>query len=335
MVNDEYIVFSRAFQRHVVYSSSNPGRKKVDRQCDTVKASYLFLDEAIANHPFARIEKLNDIGCREEDLEPTSVVAGMGSAPSYNVLREDPLQNPSSDSESIEYLAKLALGGVKNHSPLSKDLESMKLSIQDKLVQSIPSYRLRSHTPKSLQRNYDRVLDLLTRGRSRGYKNTESGDPLTNSLILELTKSGLALSEMEARSVVSAFPQLCLYDFYELENRVKFLLAPFHATLSSLTTEGGNPLKNIEPDYYKIMRDGFGVGLTMDQATKIVKNVPQFLSLYHEDSKKASIVHFYRDHDIPTAFIERVRSALTVELNGVSYADIITLGMLHSYGGMF
>lgn len=332
MENNEYILFSRAFQRHIVYSSSNLGRKKVDHQCDTVTGSYLFLDEAIANHPSARIETLNDIGCEEEDLDPTSVIAGMGCTPSISILREESTQKSSSNSETLEYLAKLVVGGTKNHSPLSKDVERMKLSIQNRLEQSISTHRLRSHTPKSLQKNYDRVIDLLTRGRSRSKTNASSSRPVMDSLILELTKSGLALSEMEARSVISAFPQLCLYDFYELENRVKFLLAPFSATFSSLGVQGGNPLKHIEPDYYQLMRDGFGVGLTMDQATKLVKNVPQFLSLYHEDSKKASIIHFYKDYDIPSAAIEKVRSALAVELNGVAYVDIISLGMLHSFG---
>jgi len=327
-ITDDYILFSRAFQRHVVYSSRNVSRKKVDRQCDTVKGSFLFLDEAIDEYPLARIEPLHDIGFKEEDetKEPSMVVAGMGSTPSITVLRDDSFHMSFTESDTLEYLAKLAVGGTKYHSSLSKDLEMMKLSIQDRLAQSIAPSRFRCHTPKSLHRNYDRVLDLLTRGRSRSKSQTEDGSrPLTDSLILELTKSGLALSEMEARSVISEFPQLCLYDYYELENRVKFLLAPFVNT----TTLTGK----IEPDYYKMMRDGFGVGLTMDQATKIVKNVPQFLSLYHEDSKKAPIMYFYRNHDIPTSSVEQVRSALAVELNGVEYADIISLGMLHSYGG--
>lgn len=325
-LSHEYIRFSRAFQRHVVYSKSN-SKKNPDYKCDRVVESFLFLDEAIDKYPLARIEPLEDIGCRNENEDPNIIIAGMGIIPSSSMQVQD-ISMESKELETIEYLVLLALGGSRTSS--SRNMENMKRSVQDNLIRNVAPSRIKFQNPSKMIRNYDKLIDLLTRGRARSSTSSEYNG--TDSLILGLTKSGLGLSEIEARSVISSFPQLCLYDLNDLENKLRFFLAPFNETI---WLSEGNRSTRIEPDYLKIMQSGYGVGLTMEQATKIVRLVPQFLSLYHEDSKKASIIYFYRDLDIPTKYIDAVRSAFAGELSGVEYADIICLGMLHSFGGEF
>ena len=80
------------------------------------------------------------------------------------------------------------------------------------------------------------------------------------------------------------------------------------------------------------MRSGYGAGLSVEQATQVVRAVPQFLSVYHEDSQKPHLLHFYRKLDIPTRFLDQARIELGSRTTGCDGSDIFAFAYLKSIG---
>jgi hypothetical protein len=80
------------------------------------------------------------------------------------------------------------------------------------------------------------------------------------------------------------------------------------------------------------MRRGYGAGLSVQQATQIVRAVPQFLSIYHEDSLKSNIFYFCRELDIPTRFLEQARTELGHRIIGGEASDTYAFAFLNSIG---
>ncbi len=70
-------------------------------------------------------------------------------------------------------------------------------------------------------------MDLLTRGRNRNYNPKAGGRHKFEKSLLSITKVGLAFDESDARAVIAEFPQICLYDIHELEDRIKFMISPY------------------------------------------------------------------------------------------------------------
>jgi len=83
---------------------------------------------------------------------------------------------------------------------------------------------------------------------------------------------------------------------------------------------------------YLMMRRGHGAGLSIDQATQVVRVVPQLLSIYHEDSQKPNLLHFYRKLDIPARFLEQARIELDNRTTGCDASDIYAFAYLNSIG---
>jgi hypothetical protein len=83
---------------------------------------------------------------------------------------------------------------------------------------------------------------------------------------------------------------------------------------------------------YQILRKGFGAGLSIEQATKVVAAAPQFLSMHHEDSRKPSMVYFYKTLHIPPLSLSEARSELSQYMLGCDASDVCAFAYLHSLG---
>lgn len=206
-----YIRFSRAFQRYVVFKCSvgDDSCSYHDFNNGEIIRSFIFLDEALKSFPDAVLIKLRDVVLNSEEEENFELVlGGMGLIPSREMIDECPIPSNESVTNAFEYLQSLS--SMSGHRKPTSNV-----------MPSISPQRFAAHTIESLHRNYHRVLDLLTRGRNRSYKSSSS-----ENILFNITKIGLAFDEADARAVIAEFPQLCLYDIHDLEDRVKFFISP-------------------------------------------------------------------------------------------------------------
>ena len=258
--------FSRSFQRHVVYRPLRgrpsldppvPPRLycRYDDGCSRVVGSFPFLEEAMASHPDAKVVRLSDVAHkRDRDGHPRSVVAGMGTTPTSSVCRtvvlgeEDDFAAGDGDGEVVDddddghddvtflsgrdqraelkrrgnaalrYLSSLTASLVVRPVGGGEGAESVR-GIEDRissvLRDRLGMERLQPHSFGTVKRNLDRVTDLLTRAGG----GTASASPAH-------VGSGLALTERAVRNLVSYFPEVCLYDYRDVEERIGFLTAP-------------------------------------------------------------------------------------------------------------
>ena len=228
---------------------------RFDDECREVVQSFLYLDEALELYPSARLMKLQEVSDREDDADYNQIVPGMGIRPSSSVSRiildpnnrdvglvmeddEDGIEeNTNSNAgslqtkkenihhnitrqglEALEYLTSLTVSLVASQSrDKGDDMDTLRQNIASTLRERIGMKRFMEHSPQSLQQNYHRLMDLFTRGRAW---NADGGG------IDEIIGPGLALRESEARNVISYFPELCLYDYHEVEERIHFFLSP-------------------------------------------------------------------------------------------------------------
>lgn len=84
------------------------------------------------------------------------------------------------------------------------------------------------------------------------------------------------------------------------------------------------------PKVYRTLRRGFGAGLTIEQATKAVAAVPQYLSMHYEDSLKPSMVYFLKF--VPPGSVNEARSELSQYMLGCDASDVCSFALLHSLG---
>lgn len=213
-----HIKFSRAFQRYVVFTCEKMDSCTLD-ECSSsdIIGSFRFLDDAVKSFPNAQIEKLADIAVKEDQVDHQLTLGGMGTASISEMV--EPC-NVSTDSvrRAFQYLQSLSSStGHRKSLPSSQS------------IYSVSPLRFAQHSPDTIQHNYNRVMDLLTRGRSRKYKEKPSNGLLGKDLF-SITKVGLAFEESVARAVISEFPQLCLYDVQELEDRIRFFISPLLQT---------------------------------------------------------------------------------------------------------
>ncbi len=214
-----YIRFSRAFQRHVVYKCSKQAGLCSMDDCNNghVIGSFMFLDSARTAFPNAHVVKLRDIAVNDNEDDHVLTIGGMGTTKmsefvSSCIISSDKMQR------AYDYLASISSNvGHRKSMPPSQS------------IYAISPLRFAQHSPDTIHHNYNRVMDLLTRGRSRKYTGKSSNTSSSNDLF-SITKVGLAFEESVARSVISEFPQICLYDVQELEDRIRFLISPMLQT---------------------------------------------------------------------------------------------------------
>lgn len=218
-----YIRFSRAFQRHVVYKCSKQADLCSMDDCINghVIGSFMFLDSALAAFPNAHIVKLRDIAVHDNeddhDHDHVLTIGGMGITKMSELISSCTISSEKMQ-RAYDYLESISsyVGHRKSMSPSQS-------------IYSISPLRFAQHSPDTIHHNYNRVMDLLTRGRSRKYQGQSPNASLNNDLF-SITKVGLAFEESVARTIISEFPQICLYDVQELEDRIRFLISPILQT---------------------------------------------------------------------------------------------------------
>lgn len=342
-----YIQFSRVFQRHVVYTANIINEQHqtttATQNTDQVIRSFQFLDDAISTYPKARIVAPRDLpfppplctidwtesspsrlsSKTEEECETT--IAGMGL---FGLCELEYATNNFNYSDG-----KFPSTSVVNAKYNQQDVQSNEaLRTLLQLVSSSSSsvlprhffrldhrrFALGGHTPDSIRINHARVVSLLSCGGS-----------ISSSI-------GLAMSSSDVQFVLSNFPQLCLYDNNELENLVRFLLQPLPPSIiPSVTLTADTGVGGEKVDWPQLTYEGYGVGLTLEQATKAMRLMPELMALYYEDSRKPSVGYMYTQlqmQQMSPQLVEEVQMQLGQFLEGADFVDTLTCGYLYCLG---
>ena len=362
--NKDYIIqFSRVFQRHVVIDQT-----KDDDKDEVIIQSFQFLDDAIANFPLARVLAPKDVpfpppmctidwtvssspsssaslstsigGYNKKTEECESTIAGMGlmglcdlEYDDDNVRNLDGKYPPSTQQSSGD-----DNDGQYNQHYDAQSNEALRTLLQ--LVSSSSSsmvprhffrldhrrFALGGHTSQSITINHARVVNLLSCG---GHNSSTNNNDANDDNI------GLAMTPSELEFVLSNFPQVCLYDSDELETFIRFLLAPLPpSTIPSVTLVADTGVGGEKVDWPRLAHEGYGAGLTVEQATKAIRMVPELMALYYEDTRKPSVGYMYTQMQqrLPPQLSDEVQMQLGQFLEGADFSDVLTLGYLHSLG---
>ena len=127
--------------------------------------------------------------------------------PNTNFHTDNP-PNQTNLQDQLLYLSKFTANPIKGGQSQAQIYHYLNSRIT-------PERLLPHHTKSHLSQNYNRVMDLLTRSRNP-----------SNSNNLLFRNPGLAMDQHEARNVISTLPQILLYDYSEMEERIQFLLNP-------------------------------------------------------------------------------------------------------------
>ena len=336
-----YIQFSRVFQRHVVYTSSNNnnnnnGNAKANGVMDEVIQSFEFLDEAVKSYPNAPVLAPKDLpfpppSCSlvypDENTGESSMnhIVSRGRAIDTDVEEEE--CGTTIAGMGLWTLCELEYDPAHCNTDYQYDEAQKALSTLLQLVSSDSSFvvprhffrldsrriAMRAQTPESITKNYGRVVNLLSQG------NAHAG-------------GGTAF-------VLQNFPQLCLYDCSELESLVEFLLQPLPPesipSVAMVADRLGGAVSGRSGtgvDWPALAGQGYGAGLTVDQASSAIRMMPELLSLYHEDSRKPSLMYMYNQmkFPIPPNLIDE--ASVQINLEGTDPTDQHTFAYLNSIG---
>ena len=349
-----YIQFSRVFQRHVVYQSGTQANNNNNDDQEEVIQSFQYLDDAITCYPNARILAPRDVpfppplctidwtmlsspettvalgGYNKKEEECESTIAGMGL---WSLCE---LEYDAKDTDPRS--ARLALvEGHQDHDIQSNDaLRKLLQLVSTSSSSMVPRHFFRldhrrfalgGHTPESITINHARVMSLLSCGRSVGNIGVEGNKDAV---------VGLAMSSSDVEFVLSNFPQLCLYDSNELEALVRFLLAPMPSSTmsSSVTLVADTGVCGEMVDWPRLAHLGYGAGLTIEQATRAIRVMPELMALYYEDSRKPSVGYMYTQtqQQLSPQLCDEIQRQLSPFLEGADFSDTIMIGYLYSLG---
>ena len=350
--DDIYIQFSRVFQRHVVYRKidmvSSGDTTASTLMDDEVLQSFEFLDDAVKSYPTARVlaprdlpfpppscslvypDEENDGNSRQltvgsrgrmidtnvEEEECETTIAGMGLWTLCELEYDDNANNATATGGEYQY--EQANAALRT---LLQLVSSSSSFVMPRHFFRLDARRLamRGHTPESITMNHFRVVNLLSRGNSGS-----GGD--NNDV-------GLAMDPSEVAFVLQNFPQLCLYDCGDLECLVRFLLQPLPpvGSFPSVAMVADRGVSGSNVDWPSLFGKGYGAGLTLEQATKVCRVMPELLALYFEDSRKPSIMYMYsqmRTQPVSPKLIDEANMQLSLE--GADPCDSYTFAYLAS-----
>ena len=201
------ISFSDCYQRYMVQNSKN-----------NLENSFLFLDEALERHPNATVTGRDAFLMYPDEAAGSFVSFEYFNKPEQSLSSSKLLSNREFD-EILYNLSCLTANPRKGGNTQQQ--------IYDYLKSRITKNRLQKHHTKTyLKLNYDRVMDLFTRS-NRVIQKQNNNNNNNNNLKIETIffNPGLAMDQHAARNVISSFPQLCLYDYNQVEERIKFLMS--------------------------------------------------------------------------------------------------------------
>ena len=178
--------------------------------------------------------------------------------------------------------------------------------------EKISQNRFAAFTPMDIYHNFQTIMDLFTsschshhRGENSHRNQVEEKEDIhtlktnfssssssSSSSFFKLEKGiGLAMTEKEAFHVISSFPHLCLYNPYDLQERIRFMISSFPDFEQEIFQDPRRKyIPTLELDPYTIPWKGYGAGLSVPQATSAIyiRNsfsiVGFFSSRYHFQS---------------------------------------------------
>ena len=370
-----YVQFSHAFQRHVVRTSSLRRRNGVlvenddDDERRVVVRSFQFLDEAISFYPTAHVVPPLDMpypapSCfnnneeEEEEVEgETTTIAGLGlwtlcdfdygsaaaTAEEHENDGEDDSKrnnnNTTDNHDAVRTLLKLV---SSNTIPRGGPRHFFNL---DPTRLACMGYT----TSQSVSVNYDRVVNLLSSGKSNGSggiatnRDGDNGGHVHKSAV-----ASLALNESDVNFVMQNFPFLAIYNVNELEALIQFMIQPLPdagtiPTVTMIADRSGSSANNMDVDWPSLVAQGYGAGLTVNQASKAVRMMPELLALYYEHSIKPSYLYMYNQMQgrsstassavlVPPSPMLIEEATIQLNLEGTDTVDAYTFAYLHSIG---
>jgi hypothetical protein len=195
--------------------------------------------------------------------------------------------------------------------------------------------------------NYNRVVHLLSSGGSSG-SNGSSGTTHTAAAV-----AALALNELDVNFVMQNFPFLAIYNINELESVIRFMIQPLPdaGAIPTVTMiadrssgSGSASANNLDVDWPSLVAQGYGAGLTVYQASRAVRMMPELLALYYEHSVKPSFLYMYNQMQgrsstasgasvlVPPSPKLIEEATIQLNLEGTDTVDAYTFAYLHSIG---
>jgi hypothetical protein len=200
-------------------------------------------------------------------------------------------------------------------------------------------------TSYSVIENYNQVVHLLSSGGGSG-SNGSSGTTHTAAAV-----AALALNESDVNFVMQNFPFLAIYNINELESLVRFMIQPLPdvgviptVTMIADRSSGSASANSLDADWPSLVAQGYGAGLTVYQASRAVRMMPELLALYYEHSIKPSYLYMYnqmqgRSSTVSGASVlvppsPKLIEEATIQLNleGTDTVDAYTFAYLYSIG---
>lgn len=278
--------FSHSFQRHVVYDSNQ-----------SVLGSYEFLDRALEDYPEAILIPQGTIsrptGSDIDDIYMGCFAgSGVDEQTVYRILT-----NRTSEEHSARI--KVAYDALMTLSTLAAELPVAQHAVARYLAENSGKLRFIDHTPETIKSNYKKITEVL--------KNT-----------LEIDVSDTR------QKILAVFPQMCLYDTKEIEDRVRFFLAPPPPASLRMAKLQDWPL---------LASQGYGAGLSKHQLRTAFCAVPHMMAMYYEDAVLKPKIGYYL-HILQAPF--HLASVATIELknylDGATFSDIAHITYLHKLG---